>query len=150
LVVASAPPVSRDRQRFLVEKLAELGVARLCWLATRHGTNRIAPRSKLLSWVEGAVEQSRGAWTMEVSSDLAGWDELGGPVVVCQPGGGHEPPETRTVVVGPEGGFADGEVPTSLALWSLGPTTLRTETAAVVAAARLLGASIGDSEHLDG
>jgi 16S rRNA U1498 N3-methylase RsmE len=44
-----------------------------------------------------------------------------------------------SVVVGPEGGFAPGEIPGHLPLWDLGPTVLRVETAAVVAAARLLG-----------
>jgi hypothetical protein len=37
IVVASAPPGSKDRQRYLVEKLAELGVARLIWLDTKPG-----------------------------------------------------------------------------------------------------------------
>jgi 16S rRNA U1498 N3-methylase RsmE len=42
------------------------------------------------------------------------------------------------VVIGPEGGWASGEVPDDVALWGLGDTVLRVETAALVAAARLL------------
>jgi 16S rRNA (uracil1498-N3)-methyltransferase len=48
------------------------------------------------------------------------------------------------VVIGPEGGFSDGEREAmrrgGLASVSLGPTVLRTETAAVVAAGCLLAA----------
>ncbi|MFQ5523881.1 MAG: RsmE family RNA methyltransferase [Acidimicrobiia bacterium] len=139
LEVAVAPPSSRDRQRFLVEKLAELGVARLRWVKTLHGGGRIASATKLASWVKAAVEQSRGAWTMQVDSGLCDWDDLIPPVVVCAPDGADSPGEAATVVIGPEGGFAPDEVPDEMIPWGLGPTVLRVETAAIVAAARMLG-----------
>jgi 16S rRNA U1498 N3-methylase RsmE len=44
----------------------------------------------------------------------------------------------RTVVIGPEGGWAPGEIPESVTRLDLGTTILRVETAALVAAARLL------------
>lgn len=138
LTVAAAPPASKDRQRFLVEKLAELGVARLQWLSTRHGKERTASSSKVFSWALAAVEQSRGAWLMETPQDVVGIEDLEAPVVYCHPGGSAETPRARTVVVGPEGGFADDELPENADLWDLGPTILRVETAAVVAASRLL------------
>jgi 16S rRNA U1498 N3-methylase RsmE len=138
LVVASAPPSNRDRQRFLVEKLAELGVARLRWLRTTHGKGRIASGTKVFSWVLSAVEQSRGAWLMETSSDLVGWSDLAGPVVACHPGGRTDTPHVRTVVIGPEGGFADEQLPADVVRWDLGPNILRIESAAIVAAARLM------------
>jgi 16S rRNA (uracil1498-N3)-methyltransferase len=51
------------------------------------------------------------------------------------------------VLIGPEGGFADQELELlrahGLALCSLGPYRLRTETAAVAAAAALLWAAAG-------
>lgn len=138
LIVAVAPPASKDRQRFLVEKLAELGVARLVWLESRHGKGRLASGQKLFSWVLSAVEQSKGAWLMETSSDFVGWSALEEPVVVCHPGGSTTPPTARTVVIGPEGGFAEGEIPDGMTIWDLGPTILRVETAAITAAARLV------------
>ena len=138
LVVASAPPSNRDRQRFLVEKLAEMGVARLRWLRTSRGKDRIASGSKVFSWVLSAVEQSRGAWLMETSSDLVSWSDLAGPVAVCHPGGRTGTPHARTVVIGPEGGFGEEELPTNVVRWDLGPTILRVESAAIVAAARLM------------
>ncbi len=138
LEVAVAPPASRDRQRFLVEKLAELGVARLRWIRTVHGQERLASPSKLRAWVTAAVEQSRGAWAMRVDADLCGWDDLAPPVAVCALEGGDQVGNPATVVVGPEGGFAPGEIPAAATLWDLGPTVLRVETAALVAVARLL------------
>jgi len=44
----------------------------------------------------------------------------------------------RTVVIGPEGGWAPGEIPDTMRRWSLGSTVLRVETAAIVAASRLV------------
>ncbi|MBW3667492.1 MAG: 16S rRNA (uracil(1498)-N(3))-methyltransferase [Actinobacteria bacterium] len=138
IVVASAPPASKERQRYLVEKLAELGVARLIWLDTRHGKQRVASSSKVFSWVLAATEQSRGAWLMETGPELLTWEDLPAPYVVATPAGPPGPPNARTVVIGPEGGFAPDEVPPESPTWSLAPTILRVETAAVVAAARLL------------
>jgi 16S rRNA (uracil1498-N3)-methyltransferase len=138
LTVAVAPPSNRDRQRFLVEKLAELGVARLVWLGTRHGKDRPAPPAKVFNWALAAVEQSRGAWLMETGPGLASWDGLEHPIAVCDADGGSEAPTVRTVVIGPEGGWAPDEIPAQATRWSLGPNVLRVETAAMVAAARLL------------
>jgi len=137
IVVACAPPANKDRQRFLVEKLAELGVVRLQWLKTAHGKNRVASSPKVFSWILGAVEQSRGAWLMETDPHLVDWDDLESPVVVCRPGGQTEVPRPRTVVIGPEGGFGDEELPSDGVFWDLGPTILRVESAAIVAVARL-------------
>jgi len=138
LTVAVAPPASKDRQRFLVEKLAELGVARLSWLDTQHGKGRLAGAAKVFSWVLTAVEQSRGAWLMETTPGLVRISELTGEVVVCHTGGDRSPGDADVIVIGPEGGFADEELPEGTRLWDLGPTILRVETAAVVAASRIL------------
>ena len=138
LTVAVAPPASKDRQRFVVEKLAELGVARLRWLATKHGKERTASSSKVFSWALAATEQSRGAWLMETPKDVVELGELEEPVLICHPGGESDPAPVKTVVVGPEGGFSPEELPENAPLWALGPTILRVETAAVVAAARII------------
>lgn len=143
LTVAVAPPGSKDRQRFLVEKLTELGVARLLWLETRHGKPRLTSAPKVFAWILGAVEQSRGAFLMETSPDLVTWDDLPRPYVVATPAGAPGPPSAHTVVIGPEGGFAPDEVPPEAPTWSLGPNILRVETAAVVAAARMLSSLPG-------
>ncbi len=137
LVVAVAPPKDRDRQRFLVEKLGEIGVSKLLWLGARFGQASPPPRSRAMAWAISALEQSRGAWLMEVGDGLVGWDDLDQPLVVCVADGAAQPTPGQTVVVGPEGGWAEGEIPQGAARWSLGATVLRVETAAVVAAARM-------------
>jgi 16S rRNA (uracil1498-N3)-methyltransferase len=134
LTIAVAPPSNKDRQRFLVEKLAELGVARLLWLKTAHGENRVANPAKVFSWVHAAVEQSRGAYLMETSGELVELSQLEGDVVICHPGGAANPGGADVIAIGPEGGFSDEEIPDGARLWDLGPTTLRVETAAIVAA----------------
>lgn len=139
LTMVVAPPANKDRQRFVVEKLTELGVARLLWLETKHGKNRIASPSKIFSWVHTALEQSKGAWLMEVGPQLVSLNELEPPFVVCHPSGGDRPPRSTTVVIGPEGGFGEDEIPEQTETWDLGPTTLRIETAAIVAAGRIAG-----------
>lgn len=137
LTVAVAPPANKDRQRFLVEKLAEMGVARLIWLRSRHGKDRVANAAKVFGWIRAATEQSRGAWLMEASAELVELSDLEGSIVVCQPGGQSSPGDADIVVIGPEGGFAEKEIPPDAALWDLGPTILRVETAAIVAVARM-------------
>ncbi|HSO49781.1 MAG TPA: RsmE family RNA methyltransferase, partial [Acidimicrobiia bacterium] len=136
LTLAVAPPASRDRCRFLVEKLSELGVARLVWLATSHGEGRSPHAGKTDLWAASALEQSRGGWLMEVGTDLVSWDDLDRPLVVAVPGGGSDVFEVRTVAVGPEGGLDPAEIPADAASIDLGSTILRVETAAVIAASR--------------
>ncbi len=137
ITVVVAPPANKDRQRYLVEKLTELGVARLQWLETEHGKNRPVAAPKVFSWVVAALEQSRGAWLMETPDGMVRWEDLTPHVVVCDRHGADGLPEARTVVVGPEGGWGDDEIPAGVERWNLGPTVLRTETAAVVAVSRL-------------
>jgi len=141
LCVAAAVPAGKERARFMVEKLAELGIAQLMWMTTRHGEGRIPSAKKSMAWSVSALEQSRGAWLMVVGQDPVDWDALEPPIAAADPGG--VAPERlpdlrpRTVVIGPEGGWAPEEIPESVVRIDLGPTILRVETAAIVAATRL-------------
>lgn len=134
VTMAVAAPRAADRARMIVEKLQELSVARLVWLSTRYGQGRPPTDEKARRWAVAALEQSRGAHLMA----LEGPRDLGGlprPLVVAESGGGR--PELRapiTVAIGPEGGWAPGEIPGDAALLDLGTTVLRTETAAIAAA----------------
>lgn len=138
LVVVVAPPSSRDRARFMIEKLSELGVAEVRFLETRHGQGGPPRVDRLRAWAVAGLEQSTGVWLMRTSTELVTLSGLDGPVAVCEQGGSKEPPHARTVVIGPEGGWAPGEVPEEAILFDLGVTILRVETAAVVAAARMI------------
>lgn len=142
ITVAVAPPRAAARARWVVEKLAELGIDRLVWLETRHGEGRPPRNAKAAAWAAGALEQSRGAHLLEVSGTRS-WAELERPLSVATPG--ETPLRTVagpvTVVVGPEAGFGAGELPADATGFGLGPRILRVETAAVVAGALALAAA---------
>lgn len=151
LTVAVAPPRSRDRARFLVEKLAELAVTRLVWVETRRGEGRPPPADKAGTWVTSALEQSRGAWAMGIE-EAAGPDSLDPSdlVVAVREGEPVVPTGRRTLLIGPEGGLEQGEIPAGVPHVSLASTVLRVETAAIVGAALLRGANEGPSPRLTG
>ena len=137
LTLAVAPPRSTDRARFLVEKLAELGVDQLIWLKTEHTVGRPPRIDKARAWAREALEQSRGAWMMHVDESMVNIDDLGGTVLVADPGGRPATPivADATLVIGPEGGLDPGEcagIPVRLS-----DRILRVETAAIVGAALL-------------
>jgi 16S rRNA U1498 N3-methylase RsmE len=140
LIIAVAPPRAKERQRFLVEKLQELGVGTLTWLRTQHGTGGIPPMRRTAAWAISGLEQSRGAWLLHSGGEI-GLEDVDNSFVVCdQDGDPVPPPGVSAVAVGPEGGWAPGEVGAGIPRWSLGQTILRVETAAIVAAARLINA----------
>ncbi|MDX1469818.1 MAG: 16S rRNA (uracil(1498)-N(3))-methyltransferase [Acidimicrobiia bacterium] len=138
LDLAVAPPAGKDRARFLVEKLGELGVTRLLWLRTVHGSNRVPATERARAWARAALEQSLGAWLMEVGDALVDWTELEAPIVACDPGSGSWAQPPRTVAIGPEGGWAPDEIPPEVPKWGLSPNVLRVETAAIVGASLVL------------
>lgn len=146
LTVAVAPPRDNARARFLVEKLTELGVARLLWLVTAHAEGRAPRPEKVSSWVRSALEQSRGAWLMEIAGSIPVADvaTMGTPVF-AQLGGGSASNiprrEDLVLCVGPEGGFASDEIPATALHLGLGDNILRVETAAIVGAAFLIHAA---------
>jgi 16S rRNA (uracil1498-N3)-methyltransferase len=137
LELAVAPPHERDRIRWLVEKAGELQVSRIRWLETRFGTARPAMLRRAQDWAIAALEQSRGAWLTRVDNELTvpeSFDD-GLPTVVANRDGD---PATQTlplrVLIGPEGGWAPGEVDGLGPTISLGNSVLRVETAALAAA----------------
>ena len=142
--VAVAPPAKGDRVRYLVEKLAELGVDRLIWLTTRFGEGRIPRPDKAAAWAQSALEQSRGAWILQFDGPVR-VDELTGASTLWVTERESFPPPSVAmggiVVVGPEAGFAEGEVPAAATRIGLGRRILRVETAAIVGATLLLDRS---------
>lgn len=138
-----------DRQKVLVEKLTELGVARLVPLATERSV--AAPKASGLEKLRRAVVEASkqcgrnrlmaieepialSQFLQETEAD-ARW--IGHPYDRAQPqaiAGG-----SCAVAIGPEGGFSEGEVAAALdAGWdgvSFGKSILRIETAAIAAAA---------------
>jgi 16S rRNA (uracil1498-N3)-methyltransferase len=140
VTIAVAPPKATDRVRFLVEKLAELGVDRIAWLRTAHGEGRPPSPAKTAAWATMALEQSRAAWRTEVAGSMNIGDLPDGAIYADPGGGPWDAGELRSagqslvVAIGPEGGFAPGEIPAGAPCVRLSERVLRVETAAIVAA----------------
>lgn len=152
LTLAVALPKG-ERQKWLVEKLTELGVDRLVPLETARGVAMptAAAVERLARGVIEACKQCGRDELMEVAepASIAAVVRAAGPealVVITDRDG--EPLDAAAVagrpivgLVGPEGGFTAEELATAGAAGgrkiSLGPHVLRVETAAVALAARL-------------
>lgn len=147
-----------DRQRWLVEKSVELGVARLVPLVTQRSNARESASSmaKLRRAVVEASKQCGRNRLMEVTEPLelasylqsasAGWRWLAHPGACSASVESNPPPDSPvgeiSLAVGPEGGFAEAEVALALQQgWScvdLGGRILRVETAALALVARCM------------
>lgn len=144
-----------ERQKWLVEKLTELGVDRLVPLVTLRGVAEAteSARTRLGRTVVEACKQCGRNTLLEIAAPLRMADLLaaagpGSRTVVADPGA---PPLAAVMVagtateivglVGPEGGFAPEELAAAVAAGaaraSLAAHVLRVETAAVALAARL-------------
>ena len=149
LTLAVALPKG-ERQKWLVEKLTELGVARLVPLLTERGVAQPvdAALARLRRAVIEASKQCGRNRLMEIAQPREALkyfaeDSLG-MKLIAEPGGevlGSLAAEIThlTCAVGPEGGFAPAELKSALEnQWrpvSLGRSILRIETAAIAVAA---------------
>lgn len=136
--------VKGERPEWAVQKLTELGVDHIRpfiaarsvvrWDERRAATNL----ARFRRVAKEAAMQSRQVWLPEVApvgrfSTVAALpgavraDRGGGPLTLAHP----------CVLVGPEGGWAPEEQAADLPVATLGPHVLRTETAAITAAALL-------------
>lgn len=156
LTLAVALPKG-DRQKWMVEKLTELGAARLVPLETTRGVAEAtaSAQARLERVVIEACKQCGRNTLMEIAAGrplerLLAEVPAGACVVIAHPGGRSLDvaaiPTTATEIialVGPEGGFTDEELGTAdragVIRISLGPHILRVETAAIALAARLVG-----------
>jgi 16S rRNA (uracil1498-N3)-methyltransferase len=155
LTLAVALPKG-ERQKWLVEKLTELGVARLVPLVTVRGVAEATPGAieRLHRGVIEACKQCGRDRLMDVGvpvtvAEIVAATPAGAVGIVADPAGGSldQVPwrEAAEVIglVGPEGGFSAEELAAADAAgWprvALGPHVLRIETAAVALAARLAG-----------
>lgn len=140
-----------DRQKFLVEKLTELGVARLVPLVTERSV--AAPKASGLAKLRrGVIEASKQCGRnrlMALDEPMAFAEFLatteadsrwiahpyGGSQLVGEAGG------SAAVAIGPEGGFSEKEITAAgeagWASMTLGRSILRIETAALAAASIL-------------
>ncbi|HLH46067.1 MAG TPA: 16S rRNA (uracil(1498)-N(3))-methyltransferase [Acidimicrobiales bacterium] len=148
VTVAFAVPKG-DRAEWAVQKLAEVGADRIIpLLADRSVVRWDAERgdrhtARWAAVARQAAMQSRRLWLPRVEGPCAVSDIAGPGAALAEPGGA--PPTLRhpTALIGPEGGWSERELASGLPTVGLGPTVLRTETAAVVAAALLVALRAG-------
>jgi 16S rRNA (uracil1498-N3)-methyltransferase len=141
-------PVKGDRSDLVVQKLTELGVDNIVPITTersvvRWDEKRIAKNVERHRRIaREAAMQSRTVWLPSVApcTDLSAFVAERSDAVLADPSGTRSgaaiTTTTSTVAIGPEGGFAPGELD-GRARISLPGRILRTETAAIAAAVLL-------------
>ncbi|HWT71025.1 MAG TPA: 16S rRNA (uracil(1498)-N(3))-methyltransferase [Oxalicibacterium sp.] len=158
ITLAQALPEA-SKMDWIVEKAVELGVHAIQPLAAQRCVVRLSSEraeKKLQHWqgiVVAASEQSgrNRLTTVAEPVDVAQWlqrQELH-PRILLSPRAEqsladwarHHPPQSVSLIIGPEGGFTDGEEGLALAhgalMLSMGERVLRTETAGLAAVAGL-------------
>lgn len=138
-------PLKGDRTDLVIEKAVEIGVDRLVIVSptersvvrwTNDKTTSVMDRYVRI--VRSAVMQSRRVQVPEVVGPVALGSLTSVGVAFAEPGGGTPIGDVTTLVIGPEGGFSATELDGAPGVVDLGPGILRAETAAIVAAARLV------------
>jgi len=156
VVIAVALPKG-DRQKWMVEKLTELGATALMPLETTRGVAEATAgaRARLERVVIEACKQCGRNTLLEIAEPqpldrLLAAFPAATQRLVAHPGGAPldadgmlAPTADVLALVGPEGGFTDAELAAAAAAGAtrigLGPHVLRVETAAIALAARLVG-----------
>ncbi|MGA1333203.1 MAG: RsmE family RNA methyltransferase, partial [Ilumatobacteraceae bacterium] len=159
-VAVAFVPVKGDRPEWSVQKLTEIGVDEIIVLApTRRAVVRWGDAKqshkddkhmqKLQKVAREAAMQSRRVWLPVVTGPMPLADVCARPgAAVADPNGAPLAANAASsaaasgaapslIIIGPEGGFDDDEIPASVARVSLGGTILRAETATLVAATLL-------------
>lgn len=154
--VAIAPTKNLDRMEWLVEKCTELGVQQISFMRCNRSERKIINLDRLGKIAQSAMKQSQQARLPELTGITAfddillakadqrfiGYVDPHNPVhlkSVIKPGASY------LMLIGPEGDFSPDEIAAALksnfSQVSLGPTRLRTETAALVACSMLCSAN---------
>jgi 16S rRNA (uracil1498-N3)-methyltransferase len=143
-------PVKRSATDWLVEKATELGAARLIPVMTQRTVAERVKIERLEAIAIEAAEQCGRTRLPDIEDPmplkhLLEHGNTARTLYFADEGGGEWPPDAFTagactILIGPEGGFTDGEramirsAPNTVAI-SLGPRILRAETAALAALA---------------
>ena len=147
--------VKGERPEWAVQKLTEIGVTRIVPLQTSRSVVRwplgeaSAQLARLRRVAREAAVQSRRVW-LPVVEGVAPFDAVAAEAgaALAHPGGAAPSLDRPTLLVGPEGGWDEAELASGPSLVGLGPTVLRTETAALVAGTllcALLAGTIGQN-----
>ena len=149
-----APTKQMDRMEWLIEKATEIGVQAFHPFTSYHSERRILRHDRLQHIALSAMKQSNRCYLPEVYP-LTDWKSVlntamdlphkfiahasGNVALKALPA----PKEKVALLIGPEGDFSDQELEEAISAGftrvHLGAYRLRTETAALMAAAALLG-----------
>ncbi|MEP7048347.1 MAG: RsmE family RNA methyltransferase [Ilumatobacteraceae bacterium] len=138
-IVISAIPKG-DRPELIVQKLTELGVTAIGFMdcarsVVRWDAERAYNQSRRFRRVaREAAMQSRRLWLPEVLDVAAFAEAITENCAIADPSGDALQRSVDTVLVGPEGGFTDGELDSVTKKVVLSENVLRVETAALAAA----------------
>ena len=139
-VVISAIPKA-DRPEWIVQKLTEIGATSIGFMECAHSVVRWdAERARrqlerLRRVAREAAMQSRRLWLPEVLGVMPFADAAtSAHCAIADPEGDALPAAVDALLVGPEGGFTDGELGVVACHVALSANVLRVETAALTAA----------------
>ncbi len=139
-VVISAIPKG-DRPEWIVQKLTEVGATAIGFMDCARSVVRWDParadrqRERLRRIAREAAMQSRRVWLPELF-DVARFDEVIKSIrcAIADPEGTSIPADIDAILIGPEGGFTEGELDSVERRVTLSSNVLRVETAALTAA----------------
>lgn len=145
--LAIAPTKNADRMEWMVEKLSEIGVDQLTFLATQHSERKKLRLDRLEKKAISAMKQSGSPFKLEIN-EMQGFEKFIQEDQSRQKFIAHVDPEhsyittklsgfkSCTILIGPEGDFSVEELKSAMnqgfEAVSLGKNTLRTETAGFV------------------
>lgn len=149
LHIAVAPTKLMDRNEWFVEKAVEIGVDEITFIRTEHSERDVIKLERIEKIAVSAMKQSQKA-KLPVLNGMVSFNDFVKRNFDCDKFIAHCEPENKTdlkdivvpgkdtlVLIGPEGDFSPTEIELALKTGfrpvSLGPSRLRTETAALVA-----------------
>ncbi|MFD2936419.1 16S rRNA (uracil(1498)-N(3))-methyltransferase [Spirosoma flavum] len=148
--ICVAPTKNLDRIEWFIEKAVEVGIERISFFFGQHSERRVLKLDRLEKIAVAAMKQSLQSF-LPTLDDALPFGEMLKTIVEQQRFIAHlpanEPPINLakratvtgeyTVLIGPEGDFAEKEIQQAIAagfqMVTLGPNRLRTETAALTA-----------------
>lgn len=147
--LALGPTKNMDRMEWLVEKATEIGVDEISFLNCRYSERRVLKRERIERIAISAMKQSMKA-VVPVINEMADFNDFiskvtfeQGFIAHCHDGNkvmlrdALRPAKDTLILIGPEGDFSIDEVNLAhnagCSSVGLGPSRLRTETAALVA-----------------
>lgn len=146
--IAIAPTKSADRTEWFVEKCTELGIQKISFIQTQHSERTKVNLERVKKVAIAALKQSGQAWLPQLDGMNSFLETLNGKedrkFIASASSKGSEmlftlakKHKSYIVLIGPEGDFSPEEIQqaerSGFQIISLGPNTLRTETAGIVA-----------------